>query len=1071
MKKIIFSTILCLCFAISTISAQTYSGGSGTEQDPYLISSKADMATLASAVNGGNNYSDKYFLLAQDLTGITTVIGTTDSNPSIYNFYNYFMGTFDGGGHSIGLSVNMAYFRYKGVFGSIKNATIKNLGVTGSITGESSHFGARVGGICGEAYTSSITNCYSKVSISSTFSFDFSDRVGYFGGICGEAYSSSISNCYNEGSILVTSNTGFIDAGGICGFAIHGSIINSHNKGSVAAISNSCGCVAIGGICGFARSVPIRNCYNIATIQETTTNCSTYQNMIYAGGICGYVDWLSTINYCYNTGNISVSVNSFNAFSGGICGALYNVYELDGSASSPQVSNCIAANTSISGTLDANSRKIVGYVENGGTIENCHGLSSMQINTAIINSQDATSRDGKDLSLPVLQFFIDNWDIISNKRSVCSHTTTDIIVITGNPIKWQRSSDNGNSWTNIACTSNTYTEVDPSAGHFIYRAQNSDGSFSNNAEITYNYAIQNTINILPISSSTKTVDESITFSLDLTDDNYNYNYQWYKGNRTIDGATNSTYKIDSLKCSDAGTYKCLVYNACNSAYSEIYTLVVNKSPQVINFPEIPIKTYGNDVTITLPLKTDKGLNITYQSSNTNVATVLENSLILNNPGTSNIIALQIGNEDYLPATTVERTLTIKANQTITFDALPNKWYGDPTFILDATTTSGLSVEYESSNPSVATVSGNVVTIVGAGTTDITSLQVGNEAYFPSTSKTQTLIVNKADLTITADDKTRTFGETNPAWTLSYSGFVNNDTESVLDELPRIVCDANEYSLGTYYIYLFGGFDNNYNFTLFNGQLKITQLKQVISLPEFTPQTYGDVLYIELPIFTDKGFWISYESSNTQVATIEGYYLCIVGAGTSDIVASESGGGLYFPAESVTQTLTVNKAPLTIKANNATRKQGESNPTFTLSHSGFKNNENESVLDVLPTITCLADATSPVGLYDIILSGGSDNNYEFNFVHGKLEVVQGTGINDAKIQNITVYPNPAQATATIKNASGKTIRIFNPLGIKVYEKEMPSDEEQISVSGWTSGIYIVKIFDKEKILDTMKLLKN
>jgi hypothetical protein len=50
MNKSIFFTILCLCFGISTVAtAQSYSGGAGTEGDPYLISSKADMVVGTNA--------------------------------------------------------------------------------------------------------------------------------------------------------------------------------------------------------------------------------------------------------------------------------------------------------------------------------------------------------------------------------------------------------------------------------------------------------------------------------------------------------------------------------------------------------------------------------------------------------------------------------------------------------------------------------------------------------------------------------------------------------------------------------------------------------------------------------------------------------------------------------------------------------------------------------------------------------------------------------------------------------------------------------------------------------------
>jgi len=77
---------------------------------------------------------------------------------------------------------------------------------------------------------------------------------------------------------------------------------------------------------------------------------------------------------------------------------------------------------------------------------------------------------------------------------------------------------------------------------------------------------------------------------------------------------------------------------------------------------------------------------------------------------------------------IETFTTNKLTQTITFNPLAYKIYGDPDFSLQATASSTLTVSYSSSNIAVATVSGNTVTIVGTGTTTITASQVGNEIY-------------------------------------------------------------------------------------------------------------------------------------------------------------------------------------------------------------------------------------------------------------------------------------------------------------------------------------------------------
>ena len=87
--------------------------------------------------------------------------------------------------------------------------------------------------------------------------------------------------------------------------------------------------------------------------------------------------------------------------------------------------------------------------------------------------------------------------------------------------------------------------------------------------------------------------------------------------------------------------------------------------------------------------------------------------------------------------TASRSGATTSTQTISFAAIPSKTVGD-SFTLGATASSSLPVSYSSSNPSVATVAGNVVTIVGSGSVTITASQGGNPSYSPATEVSQGL---------------------------------------------------------------------------------------------------------------------------------------------------------------------------------------------------------------------------------------------------------------------------------------------------------------------------------------------
>lgn len=99
----------------------------------------------------------------------------------------------------------------------------------------------------------------------------------------------------------------------------------------------------------------------------------------------------------------------------------------------------------------------------------------------------------------------------------------------------------------------------------------------------------------------------------------------------------------------------------------------------------------------------------------------------------------------------------------------------------------------------------------------------------------------------------------------------------------------------------------------------------------------------------------------------------------------------------TGNLTITKRVLTATADAISREYGENNPPFSISYDGFVNNENESTLDVIPSVTTPATPTSNVGTYTISLNGGSAINYNLTLKSGILTITKAPlaiVINDA-----------------------------------------------------------------------------
>lgn len=343
----------------------------------------------------------------------------------------------------------------------------------------------------------------------------------------------------------------------------------------------------------------------------------------------------------------------------------------------------------------------------------------------------------------------------------------------------------------------------------------------------------------------------------------------------------------------------------------------------------------------------------------------------------------------------------RQHQTISFDALPTKTYGDASFSLPSATDLGLPIAYASSNPSVATVHENVLTIVGAGETEITATQEGNDDVHAATPVTHTLVVDKAMLEIVANDVVRYVDAVEyPDLTMSFKGFVLGDTEEDLDELPQIECDVEATSpVGDYPIRLSGGSDNNYDYVLREGTYKIiSKQTQAIVFDELPVKTYGDAPFT-LPKNSDVGLVISYASDDTSVATIVDNVVTIVGAGSTEITATQEGNDEVCAATPVTRQLTVSKVSLVITADDVIRETTSEEPlVFTLSFSGFVLDDTVDDLDALPVIECEADATSPVGTYPICLSGGADNNYAYVLSDGVLTIVDTSDIGGVAVQH-------------------------------------------------------------------------
>jgi len=161
-------------------------------------------------------------------------------------------------------------------------------------------------------------------------------------------------------------------------------------------------------------------------------------------------------------------------------------------------------------------------------------------------------------------------------------------------------------------------------------------------------------------------------------------------------------------------------------------------------------TYGDSDFIVSASSNSAGA-ITYSSSDTGVATISGDIVTIQGAGSTTVTANQVADGIYLSGSQT-MTLTVqKASPTITFSNL-SATYGDPDITLTAASNSTGAITYSSLNSSVSTISGNTLTIQGAGSDTITASQVADSNYLAS-SKSATLTVAKASPTIVFSDIT------------------------------------------------------------------------------------------------------------------------------------------------------------------------------------------------------------------------------------------------------------------------------------------------------------------------------
>ena len=289
------------------------------------------------------------------------------------------------------------------------------------------------------------------------------------------------------------------------------------------------------------------------------------------------------------------------------------------------------------------------------------------------------------------------------------------------------------------------------------------------------------------------------------------------------GTIASTPVYIRLKAADAvGTYSGDVILASTLAsYVNVPTITSTVGPVLLN-PTITfngiIKTYGDPDFDPAATSTNGGTAITYTSDNLAVATIVNGKVHIIAAGTANITASQAADATHNAVSITKQLIVNKAAITVTATA-QSKTYGAADPQLSYTITTGGLVGSDAFTGNLARVAGENV-----GTYAINQNTLALSNNYVLTYVGASLVINKATLTITANDQSRAYGTANPVLTANYSGFVNGDTQNSLTAPATLTTAAIITSAaGDYKITVGGASSANYNFNYINGTLTIIPL--------------------------------------------------------------------------------------------------------------------------------------------------------------------------------------------------------------------------------------------------------
>lgn len=287
--------------------------------------------------------------------------------------------------------------------------------------------------------------------------------------------------------------------------------------------------------------------------------------------------------------------------------------------------------------------------------------------------------------------------------------------------------------------------------------------------------------------------------------------------------------------------------------------------------------------------------------------------------TTNLVIANDDSDENPYTIILQGTGTLQDQTISNFNTIPTKTYGDLTFTVSATASSGLDVVFTSSNTAVATctgTNGTTVTIVGAGNCEIRANQAGNAFYNAAPQVVQNLTVNTKTINVTADPKSKIYGDADPVLTYTYTpSLVGSDSFS--GALTRVVGECGDCYAQIQQGTLTLGLNYTINYT--PDDLYIAKRPLTVTVDAGQSKVYGTAN----PTYT-----YTYTGTLAFSQTFSGTLTRVAGENVGSYAISQGtlGVNANYNITFVGANFEITAKPITVTANNGqTKTYGQSNP--------------------------------------------------------------------------------------------------------------------------------------------------